>query len=131
MFLKHHLPVIIWGIITLYLLEIPSNHIPDFPFLEQFHLDKIVHFSIFFIFTILLIRSFSILNKYLFIKNNAVIAALILSIIYGSLLEYLQGFSFIGRTRDILDLTANIIGSISGIPFLKFLKKYLKMFENV
>ena len=128
MFLKYHLPTIIWGILILYLLEIPKNHIPDFPFLQLLHIDKIAHFSVFFIFTILLIRSFRIQNYCHSFKKNPIFAAIIVSIIYGSVLEYLQGFSFIGRTRDILDLTANIIGSISGIPIANFLKKHLKMF---
>ena len=122
MFIKFHLPAIIWGILILYLLEIPKNNIPDFPFLQQFHFDKIVHFSIFFIFTILLIRCFGVQNSFQVFKKNPIITALVVSIIYGSILEYLQGFSFIGRTRDILDLTVNIIGSISGYLVPKFLK---------
>jgi VanZ family protein len=123
MFFKYNFPAILWGLIILILLGMPGNDIPKFPWLEHFHFDKVVHFFLFAVFTILLIRGFKKQTSFTVLQKYSVLTALLFGIFYGAILEYLQGVLFINRTSDIHDLIANMIGSFIGLPLLWIIQK--------
>ena len=123
MFFRHNFPAILWGLIILILMGMPGNDIPKMPWLEHLHFDKAVHFFLYAVFTILLIRGFKNQTSFIFLQKYSIISALVIGIFYGAILEYLQGVLFIERTSDINDLIANIIGSLGGLPLLKIIKK--------
>ena len=126
MFIRYHLPAILWSIIILILLGMPGNDIPKLPWLEHFHFDKVVHFSLFAVFTVLFVRVFNKQTSFTFLQKYSIVTALLIGISYGAILEYLQGFLFIDRTSDVHDLIANIIGSFIGLPLLKIVQKIEK-----
>ena len=94
----------IWFLIMCYLLFVPANELPVQPFLKIPHLDKIVHFSMFFILCTLLFRPVKKLtpNYYFWAPFTAVFLALTL--------EYVQQKISPSRHTDIHDFWANLAG---------------------
>jgi glycopeptide antibiotics resistance protein len=105
---------ILWSVFILILCGFPGNHIPKLTFLQWLKPDKLVHLVIFGIQCWLLIWGFSRQQKYLKLKNNPVMPALILTISYGALVEILQSLIFIQRSGDIRDAIANALGALLG-----------------
>jgi len=50
------------------------------------------------------------------------ILALVLAVFFGTLMEILQFSLFTGRYFEILDIIANIIGSLIGVLLIRFIK---------
>lgn len=60
-------------------------------------------------------------------RKRASTLAFIITVAYGGAIELIQGNLLSGRTMDILDMIANIIGATIGwFFFLAFKKKYKK-----
>lgn len=94
---------------------LPGVHIPE---IDTKLWDKLVHFLSYGIFTFLLLKGFYKMPE---IKNYFLITAVI-SIGYGSMLELSQSL-VPGRGVDILDLTANTLGSIASLIIFPFIGK--------
>ncbi len=104
------------------LFFIPSQDLPKVHFSA---LDKIVHSLIYFILVNLWMLYLYIKNDFQF--NNKWILILLLSVLlYGIIIEILQGLLTISRSADIFDVAANFIGSLIGIFFFKNIKNKLK-----
>lgn len=76
--------------------------------------DKVVHFTLFFIFTYLLYQS-AMVKSY--------VGLVLLPFFVGILIELLQYFTHQGRSFDLLDILANTIGILIMVLFLFFIKK--------
>lgn len=69
---------------------------------------------------------------FLYVKNEGtlnvqwVLILLVSMLLYGIIIEILQDLLTVSRKADILDVTANLIGSLLGTLFFKNIKKYLK-----
>lgn len=69
---------------------------------------------------------------YLYIKNDFqfndkwILILLLSVLLYGIIIEILQGLLTISRSADILDVAANLIGSLIGIYFFKNIKNKFK-----
>lgn len=69
---------------------------------------------------------------YLYIKNDFqfndkwILILLFSVLLYGIIIEILQGLLTISRSADILDVAANLIGSLIGIYFFKSIKNKFK-----
>lgn len=72
--------------------------------------DKIFHSLAYFILTFLLYITFY--YKYRVNKTKAVIYAILISIIFGIIIEVLQGTLTATRDSDILDVFANTLGAV-------------------
>ena len=83
-------------------------------FLEFDNFDKVVHFSLFFIFTKILYFAFNPKNLYLFFIP-------FLTGILIEILQYLMGF---GRSFDPFDIIANTMGTICMIALIRTIEKY-------
>ena len=60
------------------------------------------------------------------LKSNPVISAVVISILYGAVIELLQEYVFVNRSGDVRDVIADSIGSLIGIwGFNRGLKKRL------
>lgn len=122
MFLRYNLPGIIWGMIIFVLLAMPGSDVPRLSFLSFLPMDKIVHFILFAVFSFLL--SIGFLRQYSFprIRFNSIIIAFCISVIYGGVMEYLQGTVFEDRTSDWIDFVMNLCGTIGGLCTFAILK---------
>lgn len=107
---------IFWIAIIFALCAMPSEDIPD-PGIDIPHLDKVVHFGMFFIMSLLICYRYErpALNKIYGI-------AIGFSLIYGGSIEILQHY-FFNRGGDVWDLLADVIGGTTGCLLFPTMKK--------
>lgn len=84
-------------------------------------MDKIGHFTIYGIFAFLLLQNLT--HPVFNLGKKAVFIALIISILYGIVMEVMQYAFFPGRYFENLDIIANIIGSFTGLLIFNFFNK--------
>ena len=98
-------------ILVLFLYPFSSNS------LSTIYSDKLIHFFLFTVFTILWLHSYA--NKYNYILM------LILIVLFSVFVELLQFLSPFGRTFSLLDILSNMFGIIFGFFILVSMKKKL------
>jgi len=110
----------IWTIIILYL---SLGHIssPDKITVIPY-LDKVVHLSMYFILTILLLFELQLSTK-----KNTIAMIMLYSLLFGSLMEILQSYIFVYRSGDYLDFIFNSLGTIVALFFFKHSRKPIKL----
>lgn len=59
-------------------------------------------------------------------NNKWMLTVLLSVLLYGIIIEILQGLLTISRSADIFDVAANLIGSLIGIYFFKSVKNKFK-----
>lgn len=111
---------LVWTTLILILSLLPKRSFPDVP-ISIPYLDKAVHFSLYFILMVLFTWETEKENL-----NALVINALIVSLVLSFCTELGQKYFLAGRSFEILDIVANIIGSIIGVLFYRiFLKPFI------
>ena len=115
MFLRHTWPALLWAVIVMVLCGLPGEQIPELTFLEWLRPDKIVHLILFGVQSYLLCLGLKRQSSYPSLASNAILLALMLSIVYGALIEFLQDTIFIHRNGDVRDAIANAIGAVLGV----------------
>jgi glycopeptide antibiotics resistance protein len=101
----------LWLAIICYALFIPAEDLPIKPFLNIPHFDKMVHFVLFFVFCLFLLRPFKRLQL------NYYLLAPLISISLSGLLEFSQHTLSNSRNTDIKDFIANSLGVIASVIF--------------
>lgn len=122
-FIKQHINSILWAIIILILCGAPSSEFPSVGFLNIPHLDKVVHFGLYFVFTLLLISENNTLRLSGGSTKKSLLIGFTFAVVYGGLIEIMQMLVFTSRGADIVDFLANLIGSITAILCYKLLNK--------
>lgn len=114
---------VIWAAIIFILYSLPSSVIKYDPSWDFFRVDKLVHFFLFFVWTIILSVLFVKLPNVFLQKYHSIIAT-IFSLIYGGVLEFFQEDWFPSRNSDPWDMAANAVGALLGlILFRKIFSK--------
>jgi VanZ family protein len=108
--LYHHL-WIPWLLIILILSFIPGDKIPEIKF-TLFEIDKLIHFSIYFILALLMCYDFCLKKNEPLLKKVVITIAIGISI--GYLVEVIQGNFITNRFFDTYDVLANTCGTITG-----------------
>lgn len=121
MFFKYNLPVIAWAIFILILLGMPGDNLPE-PIWGLKHLDKVAHFGLFFIFTLLLIFGLKKQYSYKKIRLNYAPWVITFSIGYAFFTETFQVVIATGRNFEVLDAIMDMLGSGTGFVFYKIMK---------
>ena len=119
--LKYWKPIII-AIIILYGSITSSNNLSKITFLKIEHIDKLIHFTLYFILSISFLTSLH-RNTRIKILNQKVIT-LIVVISYGLLMEVFQYYFTNDRSAEILDIFANTFGCILGIITFPIVKQF-------
>jgi len=127
MFLKKFWPAIAWSILILLLVGLPGDVFPEIKtFWEWLSPDKIVHLFIFGTLSFLILYGFKN-DLHSGEKNKYISIAVIITSLYGILTEVLQFYVFIGRSGNVFDALADIVGAIFGVilfsPVISVLKK--------
>lgn len=118
-----HIPWAMWAAGLAFLMLLPSESFPESKLLSY---DKLGHFGVFLIFTLLLSFAFTRHMPPSGSKIKRLTIALTISIVYGIALELLQQ-AVPGRMADIYDFIANTIGAVTGtIVFVRFTKISLR-----
>lgn len=113
MFLRFNLFTILWALVILVLILLPSRELPQIEEETLLGFDKLIHGGVFLILVFLMIVGFKKQTIYPALRFNAVKYALFISICYSLVLEGIQLFSE-GRMVDFYDGIANIAGCLSG-----------------
>ncbi len=117
----------LWCLFILLIYFWPGHKIPGGGFLSKYHLDKLIHFALFFTLLVLYFWS-NQLHRWpsFFNTTNALVSFFIVAISF----EILQGFWGIERAFDLRDMIANCIGatvgSIRGNKIVLLLLKRIK-----
>lgn len=115
MFFRYNLPGFLWGLLILILIGLPGKDIPDMSLWSLLTPDKVFHSVIFGIFVLLLIIGFTKQHSFIYLYYHAKSTAVVSGVLYGGITELLQMVVFTDRTADIMDFTANAIGSCFGL----------------
>ena len=108
--------VVLWTIIIAFLSLMPNPEIQEISWTDGFQIDKLAHIFLYAMYTILLGR---FLDGKAYKNIPSVLLLFVIPISYGILMEVLQNYLSPTRFFDMLDIIANIIGSIVGFFILK------------
>ncbi len=105
-------------ITTLSLFSFEEESMPS---IDVPHLDKLVHFSFYFVFTVLGCLSFREIDRRNTPLKKVIVKLISLAVIYGIIIEILQGVATIDRDPDLLDVLANSLGALFGGFTVKYI----------
>ena len=114
--MKNYFPAFIWAAIILYLSASSGVKVPE-SLSDLVGMDKLGHLVIYAIFSFLMLLG---VFKNRGINKTSLIFVVILSSVYGVLMEVMQFTFFKGRYFEVLDIIANIIGSFVGLFFFNY-----------
>ncbi len=114
MFLRYNLAGILWALTLLLLSLIPGRMMPDLSFWQLIRFDRVAHMVAFAILVFKLAMGFYKQYTFRSLRYHALQSAFIFSLVYGGLLEILQGLLIADRHPEMPDFIANAIGCISG-----------------
>jgi len=110
--LRHFIPALLWALVIFVIVSVPASSIPSTGRLNIPHIDKIVHFFIFFVLGALTIRGF---QKRKYSGSKGVAISLAICILYGMGTEYLQYCCLDDRHGNLADVAANSFGTVFGV----------------
>lgn len=114
--LKTFIPAFFWGAVILILSLMPGKNLPEVPW-DIANPDKLAHAFVYLSLTFLIAWGFYQKKQ---LNRKTIFLALFISIFYGILLEIVQYGFFPDRYFELLDIIANIIGSILSLVLIKF-----------
>lgn len=109
-FAWYHLPAIVYAMLIVFLSSIPYLHGPG---LEATGVDKVIHFTEYGIFAVLISRSASQLPAFRTVKYTFVVLFPFL-VLFAMGDEYLQSF-IPGRDSSWGDVVADVAGAVTGL----------------
>lgn len=115
--------IVIAAIIAYFSLMKPSSDVMHIKLFQIPYFDKIIHFCFYYVFSIVLLRSYFKARK--FIRRYYVFSILI-AFLYGVLIELIQYFFIPYRSGEIADALVNLAGAFCGIFFVSA-KKMMKI----
>ncbi|MEZ4968689.1 MAG: VanZ family protein [Flavobacteriaceae bacterium] len=105
-------------ITTLSLFSFGEESVPS---IDVPHLDKLVHFSFYYVFTALGCLSFREVDRRNTSLKNVMVKLILLAVVYGIIIEILQGVATTDRHPDLLDVLANSLGALFGSYTVKYI----------
>ncbi len=117
---KYTILACVWVLLITFLSLINPNQVPNLS-INIPNKDKIVHFMFYFVFVVLWFNAFA--------KNYKILATIVLvAIIYGIVIEGLQGVFATFRSASFYDVLANAIGALIAMLLLNLKKDSEKKF---
>ena len=117
--IKAFIPALIWSLIILALSLGPGVNIPE-EIWDLLAPDKWAHMLVYLIQAGLLMRGFHLIGR---LNTSTKVLAISISILFGILMEVMQYCFFPNRFFEVLDIIANIIGSLFSLIVLKYFLK--------
>jgi len=108
---KYRTTAISWFLIVFVASVVRVPKVPSFDFFSP---DKLVHFTFYCLFTILLLLAVREGKAASSLVKADFRIAIILSFLAGFVIEIIQGSLLVHRSFDVLDIIANIIGIFAG-----------------
>ncbi|HCX99434.1 MAG TPA: hypothetical protein DG754_04765 [Bacteroidales bacterium] len=101
---------ILWAILSLLACILPSNRLPQMNKVLIPHFDKVVHFTLFFVLTLMLLYESRLRRVNAGLSRETITWIVVITFIYGSFLEGMQHFFIVSRSGELADLIANFLG---------------------
>lgn len=127
LFINKYWKSLIWVIVIFILSSISGNSLQSIPKFNIPHFDKLVHFGMYFILTIIIIWDATQNKKSSF---KVFLFIVVFSISYGALMEFMQEHVFTKRSADLFDFLANSVGVLSGVFSFLIFHKFTKFTIN-
>ena len=124
MFFRYNLPALVWATVILLLTLLPAARMPEVPDWQLISFATASHAVVFFIFTFLLRGGFYLQRTLLNLRRHSGLYALVISVLFGALIEYLQSTLGWGRQGDVMDILSNSIGSFMAIFAFTLVLRY-------
>ena len=118
------IPAVLWTFVIASSCLAPASSFSQFSFDQFIGIDKVLHLTLYFGFFILWFLASD--NWTIPKKRNL----LLVSILFGVLIEVLQKHMGLGRSYDIADIAANIVGSLIGWFSAQFVKDKLPLIKK-
>lgn len=99
---------IIWLLTTTLLLCLPGNDLPDISWIEQWHIDKLIHIILFFGWVFLFANTIADYRK----RLRRMVWIVLAGIAYGILIEFIQKYWIPHRSFDVDDMVADAAGCL-------------------
>ena len=119
-----YLPLIFYWIILFTLTTLPTESIPSVGVS-----DKVEHLLAYFVLSILLYLTLLFQRKSVLLKNYAMLFTILIVFAYG-IIDELHQLMIPGRSCELLDFLADMIGGIIGIIIVKILFSFSKFQET-
>ena len=124
MFFKYNLPTLAWATVILFLTLLPTANLPQVPEWELISFMTASHAWVFFILTFLMRRGFYLQQASANLRRYSGLYAIIISIFFGILIEFLQSTMGWGRQGDMMDVVSNSIGTLLAMPVFNLVLRY-------
>ncbi|HNY02755.1 MAG TPA: VanZ family protein [Bacteroidales bacterium] len=116
LFLRYNRWAILWGSAILLLMLLPGSTWKEFPgFFKQYQLDKLLHLFLFGGFSWLQARALRAQPVYPRLQRHAFLMTFLIALKLGAGTELVQEFFIPFRTGSLVDLAANITGTLIGL----------------
>lgn len=119
MFLRRNLPGLLWAGFIFFLSVVPTSQVPNKYAFEG--ADKLVHIFLYSIQSLLLIVGFTRQITFSRLRDSPILYAVVFATTYGILIEFLQGTVFVSRSTEVLDMLANMAGTLLGVLFFRLI----------
>ena len=119
-----YLPLIFYWIILFTLTTLPAQSVPSVGVS-----DKLEHLLAYFVLSILLYLTLLFQRKSVLLKNYAMLFTILIVFAYG-IIDELHQLMIPGRSCELLDFLADMIGGIIGIIIVKILFSFSKFQET-
>ena len=113
--LKYNLPALLWATVILFLTLLPAYSLPEVPAWELISFATASHAAVFFVLALLLCFGLTKQTTYGNLRRHSSWVTLVVSVLFGVLIEFLQTIMGLGRQGDIMDVVSNTIGTVAGI----------------
>lgn len=116
-----------WTALIIFVCLIKSSDIPQ---IDLPYLDKVLHACMHFVFTLLWFFYF---KKRIGNLTNfkLLLVSLVLSVLFGIVIELMQKFFTVTRNADFFDVIANLCGASLAVVLIVNLNKYTRIFDKI
>ena len=119
-----YIPLTVYWITLLIFTSLPSSSLPAVAISDKFE-----HLGAFFILSILLSLALRFQNKNKYLKQNFLVASIVITSFYG-VLDELHQYFIPGRYTEFLDWFADTLGAVIGVIIVGYLIKKFRYVQN-
>ena len=117
--ITNFIPAFISFIASVVLLTLPANYLPHTGLFGIANFDKLVHFGMFFMLTVLFclpfLKSSANISSITSTFNRVVLGV----ILYGIIMEFVQKYFTLGRSFDLIDILFDGLGTVAGLVAIR------------
>jgi len=114
MFIQHNVFAFFWAVIILVISIIPISGTVPFLLFGVLPIDTAIHLLLYSTLVFILIVGFIKQYSFVRLRYSPILFAVLFTLIYGMIIEVLQGTVILARSFEVRDILANFIGCLIG-----------------